>query len=190
MAGKVAWFTGLSGSGKTTIALRAAELLTEAGQTVLILDGDVVRSQLHKHLGFSHEDIRENNRLIVGLGKEATADHDLVLVPIISPFLDSRANARLAFGESFVEVYVHATVAEVVSRDPKGLYREAREGKRTNIIGLSDELPYQAPTDPELVLNTCEHDAETCSRQLVDYLLSNAVPGSCQPWECEETKNG
>lgn len=174
MQGKLAWFTGLSGSGKTTIALRASEILKDAGKTVLILDGDIIRSQIHKHLGFSPEDIRENNRLIIGLGKEAMTNHEFVLVPIISPFLDSRDAARHVFGKTFVEVYIHATLSEVMSRDPKGLYQEALKTGRTNIIGLSEELPYQMPTNPELVLDTCEHDQETCSKNLAEYLLSSS----------------
>jgi len=187
MAGIVAWFTGLSGSGKTTIAQRAEEILREGGRKVLMLDGDVVRTKLHRHLGFSPEDIRENNRLIVGLCEAAIAEYDLVLVPIISPFRESRAAARSALGRAFVEVYVQATLVEVIRRDPKGLYREAKQGRRSNLIGVSDELPYEPPITPELVLDTGKHDVETCARQLTEYLLGSASPTSPRLRLCDES---
>ena len=173
MQGKVAWFTGLSGAGKTTIANLTAELLTERGRRVLMLDGDVVRAKLHKHLGLSPEDIRENNRLIAGLCHKSMDEYDFVLVPIISPFRDSRVAARHELGSAFVEVYVRASLDEVSRRDTKGLYRKAREGKMTGLIGVADDVPYEPPDTPELVLDTERCGVEDCARQLAEHLLGS-----------------
>ena len=117
---RVAWFTGLSGAGKTTIANRAAEILTNRGYHVMTLDGDVVRSRLHRHLGYSREDIEENNRLIAGLCKESMGDYDVILVPIISPFCVSRDSARRMLGSAFVDSYyrISPDLADIISRRP------------------------------------------------------------------------
>ena len=171
MVGKVAWFTGLSGAGKTTISQRVAQLLTGRDQKVLVLDGDVVRATLHRHLGLSPADIRENNRLIVGICRKSLAEYDVILVPIISPFRDSREAARCELGSAFVEVYVRASLAEVARRDPKGLYLEASQGKLSGLIGVAEEVPYEPPDTPELVLDTEEHGVEVCAAELAEYLL-------------------
>ena len=171
MPSKVAWFTGLSGAGKTTIACRASEILTQRGKRVLSLDGDVVRATLHRHLGFSPEDIRENNRLVTHLCRKSLAKYDVILVPIVSPFKDSRAAARAILGEAYVEVYVHASLEEAMRRDPKGLYLRAREGDLSGFIGIAAEVPYEPPDAAEITLNTEEDNVETCAQQLVAFLL-------------------
>jgi adenylyl-sulfate kinase len=166
----VAWFTGLSGAGKSTIANRVADLLRADGRRVRILDGDVVRTELHRHLGFSPADIRENNRLIAGLCQQSAAGWDVILVPVISPFRDARVAARELLGRSFVEVYVRASIPEVMRRDPKGLYRQVQEGRITGFIGLSPEVPYEPPEAPEIVLDTERADAAECARHLASWL--------------------
>jgi len=168
---RVAWFTGLSGAGKSTIAAEAVLLLERRGQQVAVIDGDAVRERLHRHLGFSPDDIRENNRLIAGLCRDALGEHDVVLVPIISPFRDSRRQARQALGDAFVEVYVKASLEEVSRRDPKGLYRHAREGRLQGLIGLAADVPYEPPEHPDLVLDTEHADARACAARLVEHLL-------------------
>ena len=172
---KVAWFTGLSGVGKSTIAQRTAELLTERGHRVLVLDGDAVRESLHRHLGFNPDDIRENNRLMVGLCQDRVTDYDYILVPMISPFHDSRANARERLGQGFFEVYVSASLDEVRRRDPKGLYRKASAGELSNLIGVSPEVPYEPPESPELALDTEQMDAEACATKLAESLMEAAA---------------
>lgn len=169
---RIAWFTGLSGSGKTTIAKRAAEILTHSGYQVMTLDGDMVRSRLHRHLGYSRADIEENNRLIAGLCKESMSDFDVILVPIISPFRESRKAAREVLGDAFAEVYVYASLHEVQRRDPSGLYEKERQGQLPGLIGVAKEVPYEPPASPKLLLDTERDDAESCSNQLVEYLLS------------------
>ncbi len=177
MQGKVVWFTGLSGAGKTTIAKRAATILKAEDWKVLILDGDDVRAKLHRHLGFSPGDIQENNRLVVTLCQDSLPAHDFILVPIISPFLGSRASARDILGAAFAEVYVYASLDEVIRRDPKGLYQQVQEGKLSDLIGTPRGVPYEPPDSPELVLNTETSDAETCANQLVDFLVKGTNLG-------------
>lgn len=179
MTGRVAWFTGLSGAGKSTIAELAATMLRERGQRVAIIDGDTVRAQRHRHLGFSPADIRENNRLIAELCREALAFHDIILVPIISPFRDSRHAAKLALGQAFVEVHVKASLAAVSRRDPKGLYRQASEGRLTGLIGLSPDVQYEPPLHADIVLETESRDPRGCAETLVAALLD--VPGVAKP---------
>ena len=163
--------TGLSGAGKTTIATRSASMLRDQGVSVSILDGDAIRQGRHGHLGFSPADIRENNRLVVGLCSEALRRHEVVLVPLISPFRDSRAAARQALGAQFFEVYVKASLAEVNRRDPKGLYRRAREGLLAGLIGVDPAVPYEHPESPALVLDTERLDRSTCAKRLVRFIL-------------------
>lgn len=174
MTAIVAWFTGLSGSGKSTIAGHVAGLLRASGRSVRILDGDVVRTELHRHLGFSPADIRENNRLIADLCRQSLDRYDVILVPVIAPFRDARAAARALLGPAFVEVYVRASMPEVMRRDPKGLYQQVQEGRLTGFIGLSPDVPYEPPEAPEIVLDTEANDAEACARELASLLGARA----------------
>lgn len=153
---KVLWFTGLSGSGKTTIA---EELQRQLDGNVEILDGDVVRDTLHKTLGFSREDIRENNRLIAELAAKSTAE--VVLVPIISPYREDRAMAKSIIGEGFTEVYISTSLQECQQRDVKGLYHKAAHGEITNMIGVAESNPYEIPLQPDIVVSTTGSVAES-----------------------------
>src|SRR3989344_9374033 len=143
--GTILWFTGLSGSGKTTIAENLKKKLEQKGKKVEVLDGDVVRSNLHKNLGFSPEDIHENNRLLALLAKEKADNVDYVLLPIISPFREDRDKARAVLGKNFVEVFIEASLQECIKRDVKGHYKKALAGEIKNFIGIAEENPYQPP---------------------------------------------
>ena len=166
---KVLWFTGLSGSGKSTIA----ELLTKEfkilGREYKIFDGDDVRKRLHKHLGFTPEDIKENNRLIVELCRNEFGKADFIVVPIISPFKESRAYARRVFKENFVEIYVNCSFEECRRRDIKGLYAKAERGEIENFIGM--HVPYEAPENPEIEINSMKEKPEESAKKIADYLL-------------------
>ena len=175
--GIVAWFTGLSGAGKSSIAARAEELLAVRGLRVLTLDGDNVRATLYPRLGFSIEDIYENNRRFVALCQDSIDEYDVILVPKISPFLEQRTIARRELGESYVEVYVQASLDEVTRRDTKGLYRDAQEGKLSGMVGVAPEVPYEPPKTAELVLDTETFNLEDCAGQLADFLLERSHQG-------------
>jgi adenylylsulfate kinase len=168
--GTVLWFTGLSGSGKTTIADALERALIDDKNKVAILDGDVVRTTLHKNLGFSREDIRENNRLIAELAKEKQKENDFVLVPIISPYREDREIARRMIGEGFVEVYINCSLDECRKRDPKGLYKKVDKGEIKNFIGVAESNPYEAPTNPDVELRTGECTAEECVQDILRFL--------------------
>jgi len=169
--GIVVWFTGLSGSGKTTIAEMLKKELLERGKRVCVLDGDEVRASLHKHLGFSREDIRENNRLIAELAEEKKKSSDCVLVPIIAPFREDRAMARSIVGDHFLEVFVDCPLSVCEERDVKGLYQKVRTGEISDLIGVSGTSPYEKPLAPDLVIKTSEMSIEESTRTLLGLVL-------------------
>lgn len=150
--GFTVWFTGLSGAGKSTIAEMLFHELQARGLKTEILDGDVVRQNLSKGLGFSKEDRDTNILRIAFVAQLLTRNGVATICCPISPYLEARARAREMIGD-FVEVYVHATVEEIAEhRDPKGLYKKALAGEITGFTGVDD--PYEVPVDPELVLDT------------------------------------
>lgn len=170
--GLVVWFTGLSGSGKSSIATETRELLIDMGWSVAVLDGDQLRRSVGRHLGFSTEDIEESSRLAIKACRQSRKDHDVVLVPRISPFRRSRADARDFLGDRFIETYVCATLDSVQARDPKGLYARFRDGDGEAPIGVPGGATYEPPDNPELVLDTDAWDQHTLSQRLADYISS------------------
>lgn len=168
----VLWFTGLSGSGKTTIANRASERLRRLNKKVKIYDGDVVREGINRHLTFSPEHIDENNRLIAAFCLENSPLYDYIFVPVISPFSASRESARKMIGDSFSLVYIKASLEEVIKRDPKGLYKKALAGEIKNFVGLAADVPYQTPDDADLTLDTEKNDIGTLVDELMGFIVS------------------
>lgn len=154
------WFTGLSGSGKTTIADNTKPMLENKGYSVLTLDGDEVRRNLHANLGFSEKDIKKNNSLIIGLCQKHRSGYDVILVPIISPYLSSRKEAREKLGEGFYEIYFSVDLATVISRDVKGLYSRAGHNEITNLIGYSPGAVYEIPPNPDFIIKSGEDTVE------------------------------
>lgn len=167
---KVIWFTGLSGSGKTTIALALQKRLNSCGKKVFILDGDEVRSKLHKHLSFSREDIKENNRLIAMMAKEKISEFDFILVPIISPYRDDRKAARDLLGENFMELFIDASLEKCIKRDVKGLYKKVRAGELSDFIGMCESSPYERPLNPDIHLKNDQLLVEECVDKILNYL--------------------
>jgi adenylylsulfate kinase len=170
--GFTVWFTGLSGSGKSTIAellyheLRAREMKVE------ILDGDVVRQNLSKGLGFSKEDRDTNVRRIGFVANLLTRNGVATICCPISPYRATRDACREMIGE-FVEVYVYATVDEIAEhRDPKGLYKKALAGEISNFTGVDD--PYEAPENPELVVDTMGEEPADSLQHVLDKLAELA----------------
>src|SRR6266513_1494938 len=150
--GYTLWFTGLSGAGKSTLSVPLAERLRELGQKVEILDGDVVRTNLSKGLGFSKEDRDTNIRRIGFVANLLTRNGVATICCPISPYRAIRDEVRALIGD-FVEVFVHATLEELAQhRDPKGLYKKALAGEITGFTGVDD--PYEPPENPELVVDT------------------------------------
>ncbi len=162
------WLTGLSGSGKSTIARLAAGRLRDQGHRVEVLDGDDVRQNLCAGLGFSREDRAENVRRIAFVADLLSRNGVLTFVAAVSPFRAGRADARGRMGSRFVEVYVRASVEECERRDVKGLYERARQGEIKDFTGVSD--PYEEPTAAELVLDTDTESAEASAARLVEHV--------------------
>ncbi len=169
----VLWFTGLSASGKSTIAQALQAVLFEHHCQTYVLDGDNIRHGLNKDLGFSPEDREENIRRI---GEVAALFMDagmIVNTAFISPYRADRDKARGLCGERFIEIYVHCPVEVCEERDPKGLYKKARAGTIPEFTGIS--APYEAPENPELTLNAAEHSVEECVGQVVAYLQARGI---------------
>jgi adenylyl-sulfate kinase len=169
--GFVLWFTGLSGSGKSTLAEALTPLLRERGQKVEVLDGDIVRTNLSKGLGFSKED-RDTNILRIGFVANLLARNGVaVITAAISPYREIRdANRALVEGDgsAFIEIHAAATVEECEARDVKGLYAKARAGELKGFTGIDD--PYEEPHRPEIVVPTGREAPQESLGKIVSYL--------------------
>ena len=163
------WFTGLSGSGKSTTAEVLTSLLLERGRQITLLDGDVVRTHLSKGLGFSPED-RDTNILRIGfVAGEIARQGGSVICAAISPYRATRNEARKMVGEDhFIEVFVDTPIEVCEQRDVKGLYARARRGQITGFTGV--DAPYEAPIKPEITLDTVENDPFTNASKIVEFL--------------------
>ena len=171
---RVLWFTGLSGSGKSTIANAAERVLHKMGAQTYILDGDNVRLGLNKDLGFSHEDRTENIRRITEIAKLFADSGLIVLTAFISPYREDRDKARQIIGnEDFIEVFVNTDLSVCERRDTKGLYKKARAGEIKGFTGIDD--PYEKPLNPELVVETDKQDVEESAQTIIDYLVEERV---------------
>jgi len=168
--GAVIWFTGLSGSGKSTVASAVEQKLNSLGRMTYLLDGDNIRSGLCDDLSFSDEDRVENIRRVAHVSKLFWDANLITLVSFISPFQAERRLARNLIGRDFIEVFVDAPLDVCEDRDPKGLYKKAREGLIPNFTGISS--PYEPPENPELVLNTGKETLERSVERVLDYLKS------------------
>jgi adenylyl-sulfate kinase len=161
------WFTGLSGSGKSTLAERVRDILLERGLKVEVLDGDVVRQNLSKGLGFSKEDRDINIRRIGFVCNLLTRNEVVAIGAAISPYKAIREENRKLIGR-FVEVYCKCDVETLKERDPKGLYEKALQGEIKNFTGVSD--PYEAPENAEVVVDTANEDIETSVQRIIGTL--------------------
>jgi sulfate adenylyltransferase len=167
------WFTGLSGSGKSTTAEVLTSLLLERGRQVSLLDGDVVRTHLSKGLGFSRED-RDTNILRIGYVAGEIAHHGgTVICAAISPYRATRNEVRKMVGENFIEVFVDTPIDVCEQRDVKGLYARARRGQITGFTGVDD--PYEAPVNPEIILDTVNADPSTNAHKIVAFLEESGL---------------
>jgi len=169
--GFVLWFTGLSGAGKSTLTEAVAPLLRGRGARVEVLDGDEVRLNLSKGLGFNRED-RDTNILRIGFVANLLARNGVaVITAAISPYRETRDAVRRlveADGGRFIEAHVAATLEECEARDVKGLYAEARAGKRPGFTGIDD--PYETPASPEIVIPTGQEPPAASIARVLDYL--------------------
>lgn len=172
--GGVVWFTGLSGSGKSTLAIEVEQRLFRLNFQAYVLDGDNMRRGLNANLGFSPDDRAENIRRV---GQVAALFADagfLIISAFISPYLSDRNRARAAADDlgagRFHEIYIHADLAVCERRDPKGLYKRARSGEIADFTGIS--APYEAPENPDMVVDTDRGTVDECAQAIVDYIVA------------------
>lgn len=177
--GFVVWLTGLPSSGKTTLGIALAASLTEQGLCVEVLDGDELRQSLSADLGFSPEDRQEHARRVIYLSKRLIHNGIVVIVPLISPYRETRRVARREL-KQFVEVYVKCSIEECIRRDPKGLYAKALIGEISEFTGVS--APYEEPKCPEATVETDVLSVDACIRRILDavgaqgHILRRIVP--------------
>jgi adenylyl-sulfate kinase len=162
------WFTGLSGAGKSTITGHVVAELENRGSKVEVLDGDIVRENLSKGLGFSKEDRDTNIRRIAFVADVLSRNDVPVITAAISPYREIRDEARQLMDGRFIEAYVKVSVEVAEQRDVKGLYAKARSGEIKEFTGVSD--PYEPPENPELVLDTENQSPEESAQQIIAYL--------------------
>ena len=174
--GAVLWFTGLSGSGKSTIGHRVERMLIDRGAFAYVLDGDNIRHGLNSDLGFSPEDRVENIRRIGEVSRLFADAGALVVSAFISPYREDRDRIRGLMGEGeFVEVFVDTPLEICEARDPKGLYKKARAGEISNFTGL--DAPYEAPENPEVHLLTENLTIDEAAAQVIRYLEQQNILG-------------
>ncbi|PLS67737.1 MAG: adenylyl-sulfate kinase [Cyanobacteria bacterium M5B4] len=166
--GYTLWFTGLSGAGKTTISQLVAQALKHQGHRVEILDGDVVRTNLTRGLGFSKADRDENIHRLGFVAHLLCRNGVYVLVAAISPYADARQKVRELIGENFIEIYVNSPLEVCEARDVKGLYKKARSGEIKHFTGIDD--PYEPPLHPDLECRTDRETIDECVAKVLNLL--------------------
>lgn len=175
--GVTLWFTGLSGSGKSTIAIALERYLSSRGHLCRILDGDNIRCGINSDLGFSESDRRENIRRIAEVCKLFTSTGVITLAAFVSPTRDLRRMAAEIIGrDDFVEIYVSTPIEECERRDVKGLYAKARRGEIADFTGVS--APFEAPDAADIVIDTSNIGIEECVRQIMERLAPRIVPAA------------
>jgi adenylylsulfate kinase len=174
--GATLWFTGLSASGKSTLAIETERRLHDMGYLTYILDGDNIRHGLNRNLGFSPEDRAENIRRIGEVSRLFSDAGLIVLTAFISPYRADRDGVREMHAEgNFIEVHVDCPLEVCERRDPKGLYRRARAGEIQEFTGIS--APYEHPRDPEVTILTSDREIDSCVDQIVSYLVERGFVG-------------
>jgi adenylylsulfate kinase len=164
----VLWFTGLSGSGKSTIAIELEKKLHELKKSVVLLDGDNIRHGLCSDLGFSVEDRKENLRRIREVAKLFCQNGTSALVSFITPFEEERKKAKELIGPNYIEIFVDCPLEVCQKRDPKGLYEKVKNGEISNFTGIEQE--YQIPKTPDIIVNSAENSIEESINQILNYL--------------------
>ena len=172
--GCILWMTGLSGSGKSTISRALEHELVNDGRFAYVLDGDNVRHKLNRDLGFSPADRSENIRRCAEVAQLFADAGAIAITAFISPYKADREHARELAGEhAFIEIYISTDIDACEKRDPKGLYQKARRGEIPDFTGIS--APYEAPDNPDLIIDTVNHNLQACVKKIVDYIYERGL---------------
>ncbi|AVC44292.1 adenylyl-sulfate kinase [Francisella tularensis subsp. novicida] len=169
----VLWYTGLSGAGKSTIANAVDIMLYERGCHTYIIDGDNIRHGLNHDLGFDEISRTENIRRVSEVAKLFVDAGLIVSIVLISPFIYDREQARKIIGDNFIEIFIDAPLAECEKRDPKKLYKKAREGEIANFTGISS--PYEKPINPDIHITSSSKTIDECADKIINYLLDKNI---------------
>jgi adenylylsulfate kinase len=171
--GILLWFTGLSGSGKSTIATALEKKLHEMGKLTYLLDGDNVRHGLNGDLGFTEEDRKENLRRIKEVAKLFVDAGIITIASFISPYKSDREEIKKDLGSQYVEVYINCSLDVCETRDPKGLYKKVRSGEIKNFTGI--DSPYEVPEQPHIELQSDKSTLDESVQTIVEYLKKNSI---------------
>ena len=166
----IIWFTGMSGAGKSTLSERLNDLLQKNGYSVCHFDGDVIRKQNKTSQCFTRESILENNCLIIEKCNKLVDQYDFVLVSVISPYEETRKYARKILRGKYYEIYINCSLEMLIKRDTKGFYQKNLQGEMDNLIGVSENFPYETPTSPDLVINTDHMNKEVALLKILEHL--------------------
>jgi adenylyl-sulfate kinase len=166
---KLIWFTGMSGAGKSSITNKLYYFLNDKGYKVKVIDGDHYRNN-NKQKDFTKTSIIHNNYEIINLCKTLIDQYNYILVSVIAPFEVTRREARYTFKQAYIEIYISAKLETLIERDTKGLYRKAIDGKLDNLIGFDSSMPYEKPTNPEIIVDTTEMNLKESLEIILTYL--------------------
>jgi len=169
----IIWFTGLSGSGKTTLSHRLKGKLEKAGFSVFQVDGDTFRKKKKIKNTFSRKEILENNYNIISYCQSLQKKYDFIIVSVISPLQETRQRAKEIFKKDYLEIFLYCPIEELLKRDPKKLYKRALAGEVKNLIGFSDQNPYEIPKKPNLMIDTSKDNIEESLRKIKALIKKN-----------------
>tara|TARA_Y100001960_G_scaffold70489_1_gene74519 strand:+ start:1153 stop:1692 length:540 start_codon:yes stop_codon:yes gene_type:complete len=164
----ILWFTGLSGSGKSTLAKELYNYIND--KKCKIIDGDIIRSNPDHKVDFSYNGIINNHRYIREICLSESKSNDYLLITVIAPFKKLREETKLLFGENYVEIFVKCSLDNVIRRDVKGLYKKALNNEMKNMIGVDPNVPYETPTNPDIIIETENFTIEESFRKLINEL--------------------
>lgn len=170
----IIWFTGLSGTGKSTLSDSLKKALEESKKSVFQVDGDIFRQQDKSKNRFSREEIINNNHKIISYCQSIQYNHDFILVSVISPYEETRKKARETFGKEYLEIFLDCPIEILTKRDPKRLYAKALAGEIDNLIGFSSISPYERPVGPDVVIDTSKVGVEACSKIILDSIKAKS----------------
>jgi len=171
--GVLLWFTGLSGSGKSTVANAVEKELNKLNRLTYLLDGDNIRHGLNSDLGFNIDARKENIRRIGEVAKLFVDAGIITLATFISPLIEDRNNIRNLLKGNFIEIFIDCSLENCEKRDPKGLYKKARAGEIKDFTGINS--PYESPVSPEITVNTDTQSPKECAAQIINYLKSSNI---------------
>ena len=160
----------MSGAGKSTIAINTYNQLKKFDNKIKILDGDEIRDKMPVKLGFSPSDIEQNNMRIAKLCQELQPLNDIIIVPIISPFILVRQKVKNIIGKNFFEIYIKTSLSRVIKKDVKGLYKKALNNEIENFIGIDPSVPFEPPIKPDLIINTESTSLNQSVEKLINFI--------------------